>query len=85
MQWRLRKYDSDGNICFGTCAGIEYLYRGLTSVLGAHSAPGRCAAISDEWKLCTREKVEVENPMFYALFTDPLDYLPTRLPDGRYQ
>jgi len=78
-------YDSDGNNCFGTCAGIEYLYWGLTSVLGAQGAPGRCAAISSEWKLCTREKVEAGNPTLYALLTDPLYYLPTRLPDGRYR
>ena len=78
-------YNSDGNQCFGECAGIEYLYWGLTSLMGAQGAPGRCAAISAEWKLCTSEKVQTRNPTLYALLTDPIYQLPTRLPDGQYQ
>ena len=69
---------------FDSAAGQEYFYWGLTSLLGAQGNPGRCAAISDEWKLCTAEKLKASNPTFYALLTNPSYKLPTRLPDGGY-
>jgi hypothetical protein len=77
-------YDSDGNHCYETCAGTEYFYWGLTSLLGTQGNPSRCAGISAEWKLCTDEKLQASNSTFSELLTDPSYKLPTRLPDGYY-
>jgi hypothetical protein len=75
-------YHYDDTTCDYNCMATEYLYWGLTSLLGAQS--GRCNEIAVEWELCTAEGVESGDPSLHALLTDPLLKLPTVLPDGVY-
>jgi hypothetical protein len=71
---------------FDGAAGSEFFYWGVTTLMGAQSVPGsHCRqGRGTEWKLCTPEELQARNPMFYALLTNPLYKLPTRLPNGRY-
>jgi len=71
---------------FDGAASSEFFYWGVTTLMGAQSVPGsHCRkGRGTEWKLCTPEELQARNPMFYALLTNPLYKLPTRLPDGRY-
>jgi len=71
---------------FDSAASMEFFYWGVTTLMGAQSLPGsHCRkGRGTEWKLCTPEELQARNPMFYALLTNPLYKLPTRLPDGRY-
>jgi hypothetical protein len=75
-------YHYDDTTCDYNCMATEYLYWGLTSLLGAQS--GRCNEIAVEWELCTPEAVESGDPSLHALLTDPLLKLPTVLPNGIY-
>ena len=68
--------------CTYDCMNTEYLYWAMTSILGAQK--DRCGEISQEWKLCTKEKVISQDPGIYALLTDPQYALPKVLPDGTY-
>jgi len=65
----------------------EYFYWGLTTLFGAqgdlHSA--QCEATILEWEPCTRAKLEAMDVKLYALLTNPVYRLPTRMPDGRYR
>jgi len=71
---------------FDGAASSEFFYWGVTTLMGAQSLPGsHCRkGRGTEWKLCTPAELQARNPMFYALLTNPLYKLPTRLPDGRY-
>ena len=69
---------------FDSAASMEFFYWGVTTLMNAQSLPGSHCGRSGEWKLCTPEELQARNPMFYALLTNPLYKLPTRLPDGRY-
>ena len=62
----------------------EYIYWGLTSLLGAQDFPGRLEQIDNEWRLNTPELFEERDPDLFALLTDPEYALPTRLPTGNY-
>ena len=66
---------------------VEYFYWGLTTLFGAqgdlHSA--QCEATILEWEPCTRAKLEAMDVKLYALLTNPLYKLPTRMPNGRYR
>ena len=75
-------YHYDDSTCDYNCMATEYLYWGLTSLLGAQS--DRCNEIAVEWELCTPEAFEAGDPSLYALLTDPALKLPTVLPDGLY-
>jgi hypothetical protein len=61
----------------------EYLYWGLTSILGAQK--NRSKEIGHEWKPNTEEKVKTIDPKLYNLLTNPKFILPTVLPDGTYR
>jgi hypothetical protein len=62
----------------------EYLYWGLTSILGGQSFTGRLDAIKDEWTLNTSVKVQSTDTKLYSLLTDTQYKLPTVLPNGEY-
>ncbi len=78
-------YTYDDDTCDYACQATEYIYWGLTSLLGAQDFPGRAAEIADEWRLNTAEKFKVGDPLLYNLLTDKRYKLPTRLPDGKYR
>ena len=75
-------YTYDDETCTYDCMNTEYIYWAMTSILGAQE--NRCGEISDEWKLCTKEKVMSQDPGIYELLTDSQYFLPTVLPDGTY-
>ena len=77
-------YHYDDETCDYGCQIVEYTYWAFTSILGAQDYEGRLAKIEHEWELNTRELVETRDPAIYALLTDPIYKLPTRLPDGKY-
>jgi hypothetical protein len=85
-----RKYPDDGwftyddRTCDYACQITEYIYWGLTSILGAQDFPGRLEDISEEWRLNTVAKVKDGDPTLYKLLTDPQYAFPTKLPDGKY-
>lgn len=70
--------------CDYGCQCTEYIYWGLTSLLGAQDFPGRGEAIADEWRLNTPEKLREGDPDLTALLTDPKYTFPKKLPNGRY-
>jgi hypothetical protein len=75
-------YDST---CEYECQATEYLYWGLTSLLGAQDLPGRLEQIQDEWRLNTKEKLRTGDKLLFKLLTDPQYQLPKVLPDGNYR
>ena len=66
---------------------VEYFYWGLTTLFGAQGdlQPGQCEATKLVWEPCTRAKFEAMDVKLYALLTNPLYKLPTRMPNGRYR
>ena len=77
-------YTYDDRSCDYGCMVTEYVYWGLTSILGAQDYPGRFDDIRREWRLNTKEKVQKGDEALYRLLSDPKYKLPTRLPNGRY-
>ena len=77
-------YTYDDQTCDYECMATEYVYWALTSILGAQASPQRCEEIDREWRLCTREQVQAQDPAVYQLLTDPQYLLPKRLPTGAY-
>lgn len=55
----------------------EYVYWAMTSILGAQE---HRRDIQDEWRLYSRELVEMHDPKVYALLTDERYKLPKKLP-----
>ena len=78
-------YTYDDVTCEYGCQVAEYVYWGLTSLLGGQDFPGRREEIQHEWRLCTPAEVEAGDPGLHALLTDPRWNLPRRLPDGVYR
>ena len=74
----------DERSCDYGCQITEYIYWGITSILGAQNFPGRLDNISQEWKLNTAAKVKAGDPTLYQLLTDPKYAFPAKLPDGKY-
>ncbi|MFP6649647.1 MAG: hypothetical protein VB817_09315, partial [Pirellulaceae bacterium] len=66
------------------CQVTEYIYWGLTSLLGGQQYLGRLEEIQHEWRLNTAEKVKEGDPALYRILNDPKYKFPTRLPDGKY-
>lgn len=77
-------YTYDDQTCDYGCMAAEYIYWGLTSLLGAQDFPGRLERIDNEWRLNTPELFEQGDPDLFALLTSPDHALPTRLPTGNY-
>jgi hypothetical protein len=78
-------YHYNDQSCTYDCMAAEYFYWGLTTLLGAQENPSNCAFIAHEWELCTKALLQSTDTRLYALLTDPVNNLPTRLPDGRYR
>ncbi len=78
-------YTYDDETCDYDCQVSEYLYWGLTSILGGQDFPGRLERIDNEWRPNTREKMKERDPALYAILTRPEYKLPTVLPDGKYK
>jgi len=74
-------YHYSDSTCDYSCMATEYLYWGLTSLLGAQA--DRCDEISVEWKLCTPTQVQQTDSALHTLLTDPELHMPSVLPDGR--
>ena len=68
---------------YASCQTIEYLYWAITSILGAQE--NRLDEIDNEWRLNTRQKVKDTDSAIFALLTDPIYKIPTKLPDGTYR
>lgn len=62
---------------------VEYIYWGMTSILGAQSK--RAHEINDEWRLYKKEYLERHDPALYKLLTTKKYSLPQKLPDGNYR
>ena len=77
-------YTYDDQTCDYGCMAAEYIYWGLTSLLGAQDFPGRLERIDNEWRLNTPELFEQGDPDLFALLTSSEFALPTRLPTGHY-
>ena len=75
-------YTYDDETCDYKCMATEYIYWGMTSILGAQE--NRLNEISLEWDLNTRTLVENIDTSIYALLTNPLYKFPSILPDGSY-
>ena len=75
-------YSYEDKRCDYDCQIAEYLYWGVTSMLGAQDGPGRYDDIKDEWRLNTPAKIKSNAPELYDLLSDPSTGLPTVLPDG---
>jgi hypothetical protein len=78
-------YHYDDRTCNYNCMLVEYIYWGLTSLLGAQDYAGRCDEIDREWELCSSEAFTKGDPALYALVTSADYPMPTVLPDGTYQ
>ncbi len=74
----------DDRTCDYSCMGVEYLYWGLTSLLGAQDQPERARQIAHEWELATAESVREKDPWITALLEDPQYRWARVLPDGHY-
>ena len=70
--------------CDYRCQITEYIYWGITSLIGAQDFPNRLEEISEEWRLNTPAKVKSGDPDLFALLSDPKYSFPTKLPDGNY-
>lgn len=77
-------YTYDDRSCDYRCQVTEYIYWGLTSLLGGQQYPGRLEDIQHEWRLNTAEKVRRGDPALYRILSDAKYKFPTRLPDGKY-
>jgi len=77
-------YHYDDTTCDYRCQVTEYFYWALTSMLGAQEYGNRCAEISIEWELCSRDLVEDRDPDIFELLTTTHYALPTVIPDGNY-
>ena len=75
-------YTYEDKHCDYECQITEYLYWGVTSMLGGQDSPGRYNEIKEEWRLNTPEKINARAPELYELLSDPKNGLPTILPDG---
>lgn len=75
-------YSYDDQTCDYTCMAGEYIYWVVTSVLGAQD--NRLDEIGHEWKLNTKEKVQMTDVAAYELVSNPVYKFPTVLPDGTY-
>jgi len=69
--------------CEYECMAAEYIYWGITSILGAQV--NRLNEIGDEWILNTAELVESIDTSLFTLLTNQEYTFPTVLPDGTYR
>ncbi len=60
----------------------EYFYWSMSSILGAQNS--RLDDIGDEWKLNTKELVQLTDTAIFNLLTNKEYIFPTILPNGAY-
>lgn len=60
-------YDKTCGYC--DCMMVEYMYWGLTTILGAQAF--RADKIADEWRCPTKESFKTTDKLLYELLTDP--------------
>ena len=75
-------YTYDDETCEYECMITEYIYWGMTSILGAQK--NRSSEISQEWDLYTKELVKSKDTLLFSLLTNPKYKFPNILPDGSY-
>lgn len=75
-------YTYNDETCDYACMVTEYIYWGLTSILGAQEQ--RLEEIGNEWKLNTLDKVKNQDAALYNILTNSEYGLATQLPDGDY-
>ena len=75
-------YSYDDETCDYECMITEYIYWGMTSILGAQK--NRLDEIVQEWDLNTRDLVKNKDSLLFSLLTNPKYRFPNILPDGRY-
>ena len=77
-------YHYDDQTCDYGCMATEYIYWGLTSLLGGQNYPGRCNEIDNEWELCEPAEFAATDVALKSLITNSQYNMPTILPDGMY-
>jgi hypothetical protein len=82
-------YHYDDETCDYGCMAVEYMYWGMTSILGVQefnylNRPAGGEGPSREWEAYTPELMRAMDPCLTDLLTDPKYKLPTKAPDGRY-
>ena len=75
-------YHYEDPSCDYNCQVSEYIYWGVTSLMGAQAQ--RCNEIANEWELCSADLVASRDVGLYGLITTPSYAMPRRLPDGNY-
>ena len=76
-------YTYDDDTCSYACMITEYVYWGVTSMLGAQE--NRCSEIEHEWKPCTFTALNQTDPELVDLLSNGGITLPSILPDGNYR
>ncbi len=76
-------YTYDDRTCKYDCMATEYIYWGLTSMLGAQE--NRLHEISKEWDLNTIDLVKNIDTAIFSLLSNPEYIFPKALPDGTYR
>ncbi|OBQ52126.1 hypothetical protein [Halodesulfovibrio spirochaetisodalis] len=76
-------YTYDDTTCDYNCMAIEYIYWGMSSILGAQAK--RAGEITAEWKLYKKTDVQKQDPTLFDLLTTEKYVFPKKLPDGNYR
>lgn len=77
-------YSYDDTTCNYACMIIEYMYWGMSSILGAQDYPERARQISPEWLPYNKKLMAEMETCLYGLLMDPKFKLPMKAPEGRY-
>jgi len=77
-------YSYDDTTCNYACMVIEYMYWGMSSILGAQDYPDRARQIGREWLPYNKELMAEMETCLYGLLMDPKYMLPMKAPEGRY-
>ena len=77
-------YHYTDKTCNYGCMVIEYMYWGMSSILGVQDDPDRARDISSEWRPHSRALMQSMEPCLYGLLTDPQYKFPTKVPEGDY-
>ena len=82
-------YYYDDVSCTYSCMITEYIYWGMTSLLGVQefntaNRPASGKGESGEWGAYTPELMQTLDPCLTDLLTDPKYKMPTKAPDGLY-
>jgi hypothetical protein len=70
--------------CDYQCMAIEYLYWCIATDMGVLNTPEICAAIEEEWELCSPELFENIDEMMHSIVNNAAYKLPQLAPNGIY-